>query len=42
MPAKPLQTYLDFARATAREAGELTLRYFQTDSAPADYKAPPQ
>ncbi|MCB1062068.1 MAG: inositol monophosphatase family protein [Verrucomicrobiae bacterium] len=34
-----LQTYLDFARATAREAGELTLRYYQTDAATAEFKS---
>jgi len=33
------QSYLDFARTTAREAGALTLEYFQTDAAPAEYKS---
>lgn len=39
MSSESLQTYLDFARETAREAGQLTLRYFQTDAAQAEYKA---
>lgn len=34
-----LQPYLDFARETAREAGRLTLEYFLTDRAEAEYKA---
>ena len=33
-----LQDYLDFARSSARAAGDLTLRYFQTDDAKAEYK----
>jgi myo-inositol-1(or 4)-monophosphatase len=33
-----LQTYLDFARETAWQAGQLTLGYFQTDLRP-DFKA---
>lgn len=39
MPAADsLRSYLDFARATAHEAGQLTLRYFQTDAARAEFK----
>ncbi len=34
-----LQKFLEFARETAREAGNLTLEYFQTDAAPAEYKS---
>ena len=37
--AEDLQTYLEFARETAREAGALTMRYFQTDAATADFKS---
>ena len=33
-----LKPYLDFAQETAREAGRLTLQYFQTGEAPAEYK----
>ena len=33
-----LQTYLEFARSAAREAGDLTLRYFQTDEASPEFK----
>jgi histidinol-phosphatase len=39
MPDDSLQTYLEFARETAREAGQLTLRYFQTDAARAEFKS---
>lgn len=34
-----LRPYLEFARETAREAGALTLRYFQTDAAAAEFKS---
>lgn len=37
--AEALRPYLEFARKTAREAGELTLRYFQTDAAAAEFKS---
>ncbi|MDF1657252.1 MAG: inositol monophosphatase family protein [Verrucomicrobiales bacterium] len=33
-----LETYLEFAEKTAREAGALTLEYFLTDLAPAEFK----
>ncbi|MEM1443554.1 MAG: inositol monophosphatase family protein [Verrucomicrobiota bacterium] len=33
-----LQSYLEFAEKTAREAGALTLEYFLTDLAPAEFK----
>lgn len=33
-----LSDYLEFAEATAREAGELTLKYFLTDSARPEFK----
>ncbi|MEM7697664.1 MAG: inositol monophosphatase family protein, partial [Verrucomicrobiota bacterium] len=33
-----LQDYLDFAEATAREAGALTLDYFLTDAAKPEFK----
>ncbi len=39
MPPSSLQSYLDFARATAWEAGRLTLGYFQTQNARPDFKA---
>ena len=39
MPDESLRNYLEFARETAREAGQLTLRYFQTDAARAEFKS---
>jgi len=34
-----LQTYLQFAEETAREAGKLTLEYFRTDAAKPEFKS---
>jgi myo-inositol-1(or 4)-monophosphatase len=34
MPKHDLSTYLEFARRTALEAGQITMRYFQRDVAP--------
>lgn len=34
-----LRPYLQFAEATAKEAGEITLRYFQTEAARPEFKA---
>ncbi|NNE92662.1 MAG: histidinol phosphate phosphatase [Verrucomicrobiales bacterium] len=39
IPPDELQSFLDFARETAREAGAFTLKYFQTNEAKPEFKA---
>ncbi len=38
MEGQSLQSFLDFARQTAWEAGQITLEYYQTERAAAEYK----